>query len=114
MGRMTGRNKNTNDVASVAEVTINSVTATTIAIENPDRLFFEADIESGNVDVIVYLRLYAASVDNTKKGIVLTRKVSSNDGFFRVNWSMPPDNIYTGEISAISETGTFNLYVTEY
>lgn len=114
MSNKIGRNRNINGVATSTIVTINSVTATTISIANPSRIFFNATLAPsvGNEDA--FIRLYPAAVDNIQKGIVLIRDTFGNSNLFVPTWEMPTDNIYTGEISAISLNGTFDLLVTEY
>ncbi len=55
--------------------------------------------------VQIWLKLQSASTDNDKKGIILL----SGDYF-----EMSADNVYPGEISAIVESGTEDVYITEY
>jgi hypothetical protein len=109
-----GRNTNTNDVATVTSYTLDSVTATTISVANPKRIYFSVCLDSGITDEDVAIRLYPAATDNIAKGEFLTRRNASNDANFRPSWAMPVDNIYTGEISAITNSGTMVVHVTEY
>lgn len=109
-----GRNSNKNSVASVTRVQINSVTATTIALPNPDRIYFSVCLAHGTIDVDAVIRCYPATTDNNYDGEVLTRHTLGNANLFRPDWAMTPDNIYTGEVSAISINGTFDLIITEY
>ncbi len=109
-----GRNINSNDTASVTIVSINSVTATVIAAANPDRMSFSVSLAPDLIDVNVAIRYYAASADNLVKGDVLTRVTLGNNNLFKPSHSMDTDNIYTGEISAISVNGVHDLYITEY
>lgn len=109
-----GRNRNTNDTATVTEVTVNSTDAVTLVPANPNRTALIVTLNSGLFDISVFVRLYAAATDNLKKGILLNRVTSGNDTFDMGRWQMLPDNIYTGEISAIAESGTINLHITEY
>jgi len=106
-----GRNFNTNDVAAVTSVDLNSTTATKIADVNADRLTFH--VNSNDENNAVWIKLQAASVDNDKKGIFLARNIAAA-GPGRSLYDMPTDNVYTGEISAISEAGTPTVYITEY
>jgi len=111
----TGRNKNTNDIATTTIVSINSTTATTILASNANRLMFSATLAPGSSNADIHIRFYAATTDNIKQGWdVLTRKTAGNDNLFHPNTKMSVDNIYTGEISAISESGTFDILVTEF
>lgn len=103
------RTRNTNDVAILpVGIVLNSTTSTTIRIENGRRIFFHVNNDAETVRV--WIKLQAASEDDEKKGILLRRFTDRGDHF----WEMPTDNIYTGEISAISESGTPTVYVTEY
>jgi len=98
------RNINTNDTATVSEgITINTSTSTTIAVANPDRLFF--CVNNNNAANGAWIKLQAASVDNDAKGIFVLSKDS---------WQMPVDNIYTGEISAVADNTSDDLFYTEY
>ena len=109
-----GRNQNTNDVATVTTYEINSVTATVISVVSPLRIAFGACLDSDTTSVDVFIRLYTAAADNLKRGEVLTRDTFGNSSLFRPSWTMMPDNIYTGEISAISQSGLVTIHVTEY
>lgn len=103
MVRKTGRTQNTNDEANTGSVNVNSNTAKTLIPANPDRV---ALIVSNNSNKDCWIRFYEASLDNLKKGILL-RKESV--------WSMPNDNIYTGEVSVIMANGGNNtIHFTEY
>ena len=108
MTLLTGRNANVNDTATVADgITLNATTSTVIAAANADRIFFHVD--NNFSDKAVWIKLQAASVDNDDKGIFLNEKEKGV-----THWEMPPDNIYTGEISAIADDGNPTVYVTEY
>lgn len=112
--RAAGRNINSNTVASVRTVQINSVTATVIAVANNERISFSTCIEPEAIDKNIAIRYYPAAQDNIFQGDVLTRYTAGNDSLFRPNHSMDADNMYYGEISAISSNGTHDLYITEY
>lgn len=114
MARKEGSNRDTNDTATVTRVTINSVTATIIAASNQDRFHCSVDLEPGTTNATAYIRLYPAATDNLKDGRPLIRLLSGNDSILKSSWVMAGTKIYTGEISAISENGTFDLLVTEY
>lgn len=114
MAKMIGRNLNSNDVASVNKVEINSVNATTIALPNDKRIYLSVFLDPSNIDVNVFIRLYPASDDNIKQGEILTRVQLGNANLFNPNWVMLVDNPYHGEISAISDSGTFDINITEY
>ena len=106
MTLFTQRTKNTNDEATLSDaITLNATTSTTLdsGCTTSCRLYF-AVINKTNFDV--WLKLQAASVDNDKKGIFLPKKSI---------WEMTADNIYTGEISGISDTApSVDIYINEY
>lgn len=110
---MIGRNVNRNDEATVTTYTL-STTATTISAANGQRIYFSVCLAEGSTDDNVAIRLYPAATDNTFKGEILVRRTAQNDALYRPSWTMMSDNIYTGEISAVCESGTVNVYVTEY
>ena len=105
-----GRNTNTNDVATIpAGIVLNATTTVIIAAANPDRISFFVDNNSSVKQV--WVKLQPASTDNDKKGIFLSAR---NDLGGSTQWSMDTDNIYTGEISAIADSGNPIVYITEY
>ena len=114
MPRKIGRNTNTNTDAVIATVEANNLTSTTLIAANPDRFCLNVSMDAGVSDINVYIKLQAASVDNVKAGIILSRRTIGNDKFDIFRWDMTPDNIYTGEISIISDVGTVDIHVTEY
>ena len=93
MAENIGRNRNFNEAADVKNgIQLNSSSSTKIADANPNRKYFH--VNSNFSDKASWIKLQAASVDNTKKGIFLNEKEKGV-----THWDMPPDNIYTGEIS---------------
>ena len=103
MTKVIGRNINTTDEATLpADIALNSSTSTKIADAVDDRIVFEV-YNLGEEEIRI--KLQAASVDDDFKGIPVACGHS---------WSMSTDNIYTGEISAQSESGTPSVAVTEY
>lgn len=108
MAQNIGRNINVNDTAVVsAPIALNTTTSVKISDANTARTVF--DVNNNNASHGWWLKLQAAGIDNVKKGIYITNKNGS-----RPFWSMPRDNIYTGEISAIADTDTPEAFVTEY
>lgn len=107
MANIIGRNVNCKDTATITSVTLNATTSTTILAANDKRIAFH--VNNDDSSVTVWIKLQAASVDNDKKGIFLNKKALVNS-----QWEMTPDNIYVGEISAIADTGTPTVYITEY
>lgn len=113
MTAQVGRNRNTNDTTTVTTYTINSATATTISAANEKRTHFRVDLSPGTNDRNVAVREYPASTDNVFHGNVLTRRTGSNDALFNSFFEMPEASIYTGEVSAITDGGTTDIYVSE-
>lgn len=108
MTKKIGRNQNTNDESGISSpITLNTTTSTVLAVANPDRIAFHVGNNDANAGA--WIKLQAASVDNDMKGIFLNRAVRGDN-----HWDMSPDNIYTGEISAIANTAPVDVYVTEY
>lgn len=111
------RTRNTNDTASVpAAITLNDTTAVVIAVANLERQYFQVNVLPAVLDTCVFIRLYAAGDDNDAVGDWIGRFNFANDVFFKPSWRMTPDNIYTGEISAILIAGAADedVYITEY
>lgn len=105
-----GSNRNTNEIANVkSPIATNATTSVKIADANPNRLFFHVNNDSELERV--WIKLQPAADDNDKKGIMLSKR---NDGIGTNSWEMPVGEKYTGEICAISDSGTPNVYVTEY
>jgi hypothetical protein len=96
-----GRNININDTAVLlGPIALNNSTSVKLIDANANRMFF-----SISVDGTAWLKFQPAADDDLNRGIL----VATNSTF-----TMPVDNMYTGEISAISFSGTPNAYVTEY
>jgi hypothetical protein len=109
-----GRNYNRHDEAFVSTHLLDSVTPVVIGNINEKRIYFSVCLAAGITDENVAIRLYPAGTDSIAQGEILTRRNSSNDANFRPSWAMSTDNIYTGEISAITSSGTATVHVTEY
>lgn len=104
MGAIIGRNTNTCDTAfHSGAIATNITTSVKILDANPLRIFF--CVNNDNAQQGVWIKLQAAALDDDKKGIFLPAKSA---------WQMPSDNIYTGEICAIANVGTPDVYVTQY
>lgn len=101
------RVSNTNDESLIAGPIVAGVASVKIADTNPDRMFFGVWTDGDNK--AVWIKLQPAAMDDDKKGIWVEAKIGALNF-----WQMPPDNIYTGEISAISNGGNVNVFVTEY
>lgn len=98
-----GRNVNKNDVVNKNTITLNSSTSTKILDANERRITVLA-INQGPQRI--WLKFQPASVDNLKDDDPWLDK---GDVF-----EMIPDNIYTGEISAIADSGTPSITIEEY
>ena len=105
--RKTGRTRNFNDTAVISKVTINETTATKLLDANDIRLSVTSSADN---DIYpeqfqkIWIREKSASIDNTKEGDLI---------FPGGSMTMELNNIYTGEISAISEKGSIDLFITE-
>lgn len=88
--------------STLTTVALNSSTSTILKTASTDFIGFF--VSNGSTEE-VWIKLQAASVDNDKKGIYL------RSGAF---YEMPLGQKYTGEISAISNSGTPNVDVTVY
>lgn len=109
MANKIGRNVNFNETATLSSaISLNDTTSTTLSTAKSNRIFWAISIPPATgpgLSVQVWLKLQSASTDNDKKGINL----SSGD-----YWEMVTDSIYTGEISAIVESGTEDVFIIEY
>ena len=114
VSKTTGRTQNTHDTAETTLITVNDTTAITIAGVNAARVAFSATLVPSAGDVDIYIRYYPAAQDNIKQGDdVITRHTMGNLNLFHPHHEMLTDTIYTGEISAISELGTFDITVKD-
>jgi len=106
MTRKIGQPTNVNDESTQpAGIVLNATTATKIADATPDpdhRIYFAVSNPSNKA---VWIKFQAASVDNNKQGVLL---------FGRSNYEMPTNDKYIGEVSAIADSGTPTVYITEY
>ncbi|TNG03797.1 MAG: hypothetical protein EP297_00140 [Gammaproteobacteria bacterium] len=101
--------------ATTTRVTLNASTATTLSASNPDRKYFSVTVEPGTSNVDVIIRYYPASTDNIKHGAdVLTRRLLGSDNLFRSRHEMNVNAVYTGEVSGIMDSGSVDVFVTEY
>ena len=115
MAKTIGGNLNTNDESVVTTVEINSVTATKLVNANPSRIFLNislSSIEEG--DTAIFIRLYPATDNDDKTGIPIGILTVGNNNIFKIDWEMNSNNIYTGEVSAITNIGTTIVNITEY
>jgi hypothetical protein len=85
-----------------AAIALNNTTSTVIQASNTSRCYFTV-YNDGNQPA--WIKLQTAATDNDAKGILLDPGGT---------WEMPQNCIYTGEISAISVTGTPSVYTVEY
>ena len=108
-----GGNRNTQGTRVVTTVTIDSLTATTLASDNPLRTYLTVSLDSGSSNVEAFIREYAASTDNTKTGELLVRNTQGNTNLYNPIYKTRDGVVYTGEVSAISVAGTFKLHVIE-
>lgn len=107
MAKQIGRNRNFNDTADVKDAVSVGNTSVVIAIANAERMGFH--VNNNEEAKAVWIKLQPADDDDDKKGIFLNRKDKGIG-----HWDMSSDNIYTGEICAIADSGNSKVYVTEY
>lgn len=96
-----------NPEASVRKINVNASEAVVLSPANPKRKFLFIDNGNGNRDI--WIRLQPADISNDKIGMLL-KKGTRRPNTFRLEGI----NIYTGEVSAISQSGSGSLMVTEY
>ncbi len=106
MSKVIGRTQNMTSTATITSVVLNATTSTVVAAANPSRIYFYVTNDSAEE---MWLKLQPAATDNDKKGIFIGKKAEPPK-----HWEMHPDNVYTGEISAIAGAGTPTIYITEY
>ena len=97
-----GGNRNTTDESNSSTFTLNDTSTITISQANKDRLYFAVSNPSSK-DII--LKFQASSVDNLKDDVIVYK---------RSFYEMPETNTYVGEISAIADSGTPDINVTEW
>ena len=114
MTHLIGRNQNKNDTAVVTTVEVNDTTAAVVVAANPARIHITINLDGGTAEEEVFVRFYPAADDNLKRGMVIKRKIIGATSINDPRVTMDGDNVYTGEISAISESGTFDLHITEF
>ena len=101
MVKRIGRNANTTDESFIsAPISVGSSVSTTLIAANEQRMYLAISV----LDKDIWLKFQAASVDNNKRGIFVGRNQM---------YELLPDNMYTGEISAICDVGTATIYITE-
>lgn len=106
-----GRNTNQSGEARVETYELDLLVPVTIAVENEKRCTFHVSLDHDPADVTVIIRYYPAAKDVIFHGRPLGRRLAGNDASILLEMTMTPDNIYTGEISAM---GVGFITVTEY
>ena len=104
MGKMLGKNRNSNDTAVLgAGIPMNAATSTTIVtLVRTDSMMIMTN--DGNQDLFV--KLQAASVDNDKKGFILFKGTTSTLDLEAVT--------FVGEVSGITKNGLTTIYTTVF
>lgn len=111
MTNLIQRFRNVSTIATISSaIPLSSSNSRKIADANPNRIAFRANIDGIMGADSIFIKLQAASIDNDKKGIWIGRQ----GNVFEIGWTMPSDNIYLGEISAIALSGAPDVFVTEY
>lgn len=102
MTRKIGRNVNTNDAATLSDkIDVDITPATTVLVANAKRISYSITVRKKDA----WIKLQAASVDNDQKGIFIKKDQTLES---------IPDNMYTGEISAVGKDNNSEIYVTEF
>lgn len=105
------RFRNISSVATLSDaIVLNNTTSTKIADANPNRMFFHVSIDGITGNNAIWIKLQAPGIDAHKKGIWIGKQAI----IFKLDWEMPSDNVYIGEISAIADSGSPEVFVTEY
>lgn len=89
------------DATVGSAIVVGNATSVTILAENKDRRYMGISALDDNV----WVKLQPASTDNDEKGVFVPRNFL---------YELPANIVYTGEVSAISDTGTATVYVTEF
>lgn len=87
-------------------IALNSSTSVKVADVNPDRIMLTF---SNPNNQSVWLKLQAASIDDDKKGILVC-----GNTVFKMPFNTDNTGTYIGEVSAIADSGTPGVYVTEF
>jgi len=88
--------------ATITDIAVNSSTSVVVKAASTGFIHFSV---SNETEDRVWIKLQAAATDNDKKGIMLEK------GDY---WEMPTDSLYTGEISAISDSVSTSISTTLY
>lgn len=109
-----GRNRNVVKTTFKAEIEVSSLAATKLLDANPDRIYATVSLAYGTTDEAISVRERPATEDPTDPiGLILQRTASMNISLFHPVYRTMEDNVYVGEISAIAEAGTVDVWVTE-
>ena len=112
--KIIGGNLNSTDETVTTTKTINSLTATVLAAANPARLYLRVSLDAGLANVEAFIREYPAATDNNLDGELLIRNTLANQSLYKSMYETGGDGyVYTGEVSAISVVGSFDLKVIE-
>jgi len=108
-------NVNQSTYSGTTTTTINvGTSAEVLAVANPNRKFLSVSISCGTGEACMAVRYYPESVDNLHQGVeIIARRTTGNDNLFNPTHTMQQTNIYTGEVSGVSDAGTVEVYVTE-
>ena len=114
-GKTIGRNVNEISVVSTTTIEVNDTTATILSVRNLKRSYFTIMMATNVLtSAVVHIRYYPAGDDNLKHVTdILTKLTTGNKPLLNDRHVMHHDEIFTGEISAITDVGTFDLDITE-
>lgn len=108
-------NASTNNTPSVTTYSIGDTTPVTIASADPDRLFLAVQLSPGSSEVDVFIRPYPAATNTTKHGITVLTRNTMDGALYHPYWDTSHSLIVPhSEFSAITLSGTVDIYVTEF
>ena len=88
-------------------------TGTVLVAANSDRKYLHVSLQCGLDDDCVTIRYYPAADDDLFHGHILQRESQGAKNVFNLTHTMSQYNIYTGEVSAVSDAGIVDVYVVE-
>jgi len=90
-------------------ISVGQSVSVTLLAANPNRKYMYFAVPESDNGKQVWIRLYPSSDDNLKRGIIL---YETDKG--PTTHAISGELIYTGEVSAISEDDTNDVFVTEF
>jgi hypothetical protein len=98
---------------TTSKVTVGT-TGTVLVAANPDRKFLSVSLGCGLTEECVAVRYYPAATDDLFQPVeILQRQFMGVANVVNTFHLMQQTNIYTGEVSAVTDSGSSDVYVTE-